>query len=531
MSSHKHIFIRNGVYYFRISIPTKLRYRFKANELCYSLSTKSIHKAKVKCYALTTLAHHIFDMVGEMGELTPQQIKDISRKYFKECLSRFDEYKSSHEANRMALPSSSYEDHPDSINLDQAVAQVVAPYVSDVDKINTGSYLFDMNNHVITQQDITGITDTSYSYKALARGMERIRDEFKNILIQHKNYALDYNINDELFTDLFQPKNRESNKPDVTTTDNLTSSIFDAYINECNNTLEDKTVKMKQSIFSLWVGVNGDLPIQQTSKAHGRAFKDALTRLPSNATTRYKNKSVQELISLNDPKKMSVKTINKHLINMSAFFKWATQQGYTQPASPVEGLAIKERNDARNDRLSFSTDQLSKLFLSPIYKGSASEGRRLVSGDMVVKDSLYWIPLIGLFTGLRLQEICQLHTADIKQVNDIWVFDINADGEFKKLKTSQSKRLIPIHSQIISAGWITYVQTKQSEGSERLFTDILPSSDGSLSGSFSKRFSRALSTLDIKTDKTSFHSFRHSFIDALRNADTQDSLIRQYCHF
>ena len=36
----------------------------------------------------------------------------------------------------------------------------------------------------------------------------------------------------------------------------------------------------------------------------------------------------------------------------------------------------------------------------------------------------YWIPLIALYGGLRLNEICQLHTGDIVELDGVPCFDI-----------------------------------------------------------------------------------------------------------
>ncbi len=46
---------------------------------------------------------------------------------------------------------------------------------------------------------------------------------------------------------------------------------------------------------------------------------------------------------------------------------------------------------------------------------------------------------------MRLQEILQLYVEDVYQVNGVWVLDLNTNHDDKKLKTDQSKRVIPIH--------------------------------------------------------------------------------------
>ena len=55
-------------------------------------------------------------------------------------------------------------------------------------------------------------------------------------------------------------------------------------------------------------------------------------------------------------------------------------------------------------------DELQTLFTCPIYTGCKGQSttHRLKVGDNIYQDYLYWIPLIGLYSGMRLNEICQL---------------------------------------------------------------------------------------------------------------------------
>ena len=53
----------------------------------------------------------------------------------------------------------------------------------------------------------------------------------------------------------------------------------------------------------------------------------------------------------------------------------------------------------------------------------------------------YWIPLIALFTGCRLNEICQLYLNDIRCDNGQYYFDINDDAEDSNLTLSYVKIL------------------------------------------------------------------------------------------
>lgn len=91
------------------------------------------------------------------------------------------------------------------------------------------------------------------------------------------------------------------------------------------------------------------------------------------------------------------------------------------------------------------------------------------------------------------------------------------DG-FKRLKNESSERVIPIHSQLIEMGFINYSNKIKNLKHKRLFPDLTESAQGSYSANFSKWFTRFLNSEGLKEKGICFHSFRHNFRDALREA-------------
>ena len=107
--------------------------------------------------------------------------------------------------------------------------------------------------------------------------------------------------------------------------------------------------------------------------------------------------------------------------------------------------------------------------------------------------------------------------------------DINENHPDKRLKTPQSKRLVPIHRDLITWGLIDLKNKKSlSTETQRLFSDAAESSDGTYSSTFSKWFSRYLENVHVKTEKTSFHSFRHNIKDLFRNAGESDEISESF---
>ena len=60
----------------------------------------------------------------------------------------------------------------------------------------------------------------------------------------------------------------------------------------------------------------------------------------------------------------------------------------------------------------------------------------------------FWMPLIGLYTGMRIEEVCQLYVSDLKLMDGIWCLDVNQDKPDKSVKTSE-RRIVPLHPFLV----------------------------------------------------------------------------------
>jgi integrase len=223
---------------------------------------------------------------------------------------------------------------------------------------------------------------------------------------------------------------------------------------------------------------------------------------------------------------LAPKTSSKYFQNFRAFLNWCVEEEYlvSMPGAKLK-LAGLSKAEAQEARYPFSPEQLQTLFQSPQFTGHKSAARRSEPGDMMLRDGKFWIPLIALFSGLRLGEIVQLLATDIKEYEGITYFAIERnEGEDKQLKTASSRRDVPIHPALIQLGLLRHIQAQRTANPKgRIFSDIEPGSDGYFSHNFSKWFSRYANTVGAKTRKTSFHSFRHNFKDAMVLAGIEES--------
>ena len=113
---------------------------------------------------------------------------------------------------------------------------------------------------------------------------------------------------------------------------------------------------------------------------------------------------------------------------------------------------------------SFLDSNLVSLFASWPYRIYAPN----IPKDRVLQDAhsyCFWLMPLGLFTGARLNEICQLRVHDVlHDAHGVPLISINASGFNKSLKNAQSEREIPICSKLIEMGFLDFVEERRQAG-------------------------------------------------------------------
>lgn len=232
----------------------------------------------------------------------------------------------------------------------------------------------------------------------------------------------------------------------------------------------------------------------------------------------------QDVISFKDTlleRGQSPANINQYLTVLRALLGFAHRNGLID-ANPATGIHISETTRAKEKRLPFSVDALQVIFSGPVH----AEGHRPKGGG---GEASYWLPLLALYSGARIEELAQLHPDDVVEEayrdadgNDgsAWVISITDRGEGQSLKNASSRRRVPVHEDLIRLGFIKHVLAMKTEGRGRIFWRLRPDSHGSESGNFSKWFGRYLRTeLKITDERMVFHSFRHCFKEYAREAE------------
>ena len=290
-----------------------------------------------------------------------------------------------------------------------------------------------------------------------------------------------------------------------------------------------RTYDIPLRILRQFIGENTALEAVTKEKIE-ELFK-LLRRVPANATQRYRGMTLPEAVAAADKRgdahRLAGKTLANYFNNIVAIFNFAVEKRLIEenPAKDKYLRATFDDGEDAKPKALFSTEDLNRLFHAPLYTGCRDdESGYAKPGTNKPRRGRFWLALLSLFHGFRCNEAAQLYTEDVCEADGIPFFEIRekrADGSKcdKRLKTPQSKRRVPIHSEIIRMGFLDYVAERRRDASHpRLFLDLPKGATGYFSNPFSKWFGRFRETTFGKECKATFHSLRHQFRDALAEA-------------
>ncbi len=279
-----------------------------------------------------------------------------------------------------------------------------------------------------------------------------------------------------------------------------------------------KTISEKREALDLLGKITGDKPTAHLTKADARLAKATLSKLPKNRSKnpRTRDLSLADMLTVEGVPKIAARTVNAYVSAFQSFARWAVNNGHAaENVFAHTRVRIKTR-DRSKQRASFDAAQLSTMFT------------HLTSNpdNLVNKDDHKWPTLIAMFTGARLNEVAQLHTNDIRLHEGMWCIDIN-DDDGKMLKTSASRRLVPVHQQLLDAGLLRFVESRCGGSTVRLFPSLSYSAQNGYGRNAGRWFNeKFLPALGLKQDTLVFHSLRHSMVTLLTQADVPDSRVK-----
>lgn len=278
---------------------------------------------------------------------------------------------------------------------------------------------------------------------------------------------------------------------------------------------QDSTDDVERALADLFE-LLGDMPASAFDAQQARLLKERLSRCPQYFGLRpeFKGKTLKQVVESGSTyKTITAVTVNNRLRKLTAFMNWCKANGYIAD-NPLAGLKVMT-GSAKEARLSFERDDLTALL---DHEALRKEARK--------HPWRYWLPLMGRATGARLEELCQLRVDDVIEQQGIPCIRIDDSGKGQNLKNASSRRILPIHPALLELGLLQHVESVKASGADRMFPE-LEAVRGKLGHAPSKWFGRYRTRQGVTDTRKTFHSFRHTLIDDLRDAGVQDSLIKR----
>lgn len=273
---------------------------------------------------------------------------------------------------------------------------------------------------------------------------------------------------------------------------------------ERERTPDAKTVDRMKAVVAWFEDDFGRLPVEDITPENVMAWTDKLLVKTSPANARTK------------------------LANFNTLLRFAVRRARVIKVNPAADITIDVKSDPEEQVQPFDPAALQAIFSSPIY----AEDARPEGG---CGEAAYWLPLLALYTGARLNELGQLRPRDIVELpyvnrdgeeQQAAVIKIVADkAEGLKLKNAWSARRVPIHGELVRLGFLQYVEAARKSGQARLFPELKPDKYGTITANWSKWFGRYLrKTCKVTDERMRFHSFRHAFKDYAREAEIAEDV-------
>lgn len=496
---------RNKIYYFRWVVPVDLRSILKATALVKSLKTPDYWTAQERMvrYGRCVTSIKVLRTNRAMGYITDEDYKDLLREIWSFATQMSEmitpqEFEDEHAHVKYLL---SVQEHYDLYNkLSKGIN-----FKNEEEEGWSDLYSY-MDQYIINQL---------FEDSCILDFDKDDQDKIKRLRFEKiKSHA--YFINKakecvDLSSEIYPPNFQSELIPEISDETHALSIIrfTDLYAKFLDHKVKSglsKTLQAEYKRFlSDWNELVEDKPIDEYKRKDFKNFILSILNLPKRNLREYKGKTVIELLELEIPEahRIASNTAGQYRKWLQGVFAYSVEQELLSQ-SPVKNLKLN-------------------LDISKRYSNYTNiEVRSLIAS--AVKEAIEWhkwLVLIGVYTGMRLGEISGLVKDAIKCDEETGIDYILVTDKFGgSLKTVAAKRLVPIHSKLIEAGFMDWL----SRSSDKLFNVE--------SKTMTQWFSQFRENCNIEKyneydERKVFHSFRHTVITMARSKGISLDKIQQ----
>lgn len=193
-----------------------------------------------------------------------------------------------------------------------------------------------------------------------------------------------------------------------------------------------------------------------------------------------------------------------------------TVQNYISALAQIWDLARNRYHDAPQDNpwrghaLEAKSSKISYEVFAP---GELAKVYALLDDEMKA------VTAIGVYSGMRINEICTLRESSVKTIEGVLCFEIT-EG-----KTKSAARIVPVHSKLIPL--VKSLLKNTHNGFLFYHASITDRADGKRSTWHTQQFTRAKRKAlgETATKRKVFHSLRHAFVQQLDRAQVPEDRI------
>lgn len=466
------------------------------------------------------------------------------------------------EKRRGVIQYSIDDDNPNFVDVMQEASMDVSRAIRDVNEINilrdnralsilsNAGLIKPVPKSFSEKQKCFSLIQSNDQYRFLCKLLDRAELELVNQRMQSLTDTKHKYLEDKFFTNSSRIQTTNFNsviaqanmqvEAHVKTINELVKAFL-AYKKEEVTNSRYNQFKIPSRVVKEFFG--GETPINQINDETVMEMKEFLPEIPAHVTKRFPGKTLKEASELyletNGEKAHRYDEAKKNLSAIGQIFKFSKQRKWAGSCNPIEGLQIdvpkayKKRNFERKQEgyAPYSNKDLATIFSSMVYTAEIGRSyfpngeKKKTKVGQIIRDQMYWAPLLALWTGARMNEILQLERADVLQEDGCFYIHVTDEEELeyrydnfeKRVKNPNAVRDIPLHPFIVELGFIEWAwKTKKG----RIFPDAHRGTAEKPSLTFSKNYRyHCEKNLGVwQKHKKVFHSFRNNFNDELRNS-------------
>jgi integrase len=557
MSNHYRLFRHsNGYYYHRVKVPSDIRHLYGKEIEQRSLQTRDYRDAVRRLPAVVVEVNETFaqfrtdhrDVLVSLALNSSPGARSKPVRYgFKWIV---DDFAAAVEAGEIERRSAAFQAASDDLNSYLQQNQFPIGYLAFIDecrKQNDVASILSLINRLHVTNRIASIKNARaigafYHWDTIAerqlRGLTTVRRSMlvKALMDAELKVLQEWSgeLPGELVSRTAEPFISKPASNDLPLMSIISDECFKSVARE--KKWSAKTDSARRSQIRQFIDICGDRPLNRYVQNDIRHLKTTLFAMPPQSHGRKELKGLSKVQIAEQAKKLGLSGLSSESVRQimtaaNIVFGWSrteydhTLQNIVQPMipPPSSGGSKKDKRDG------FTSEELKKLFESPVFTGVKAEKAWYEHGKIPMQSQgRFWVPLLALFAGARLMEAVQLMREDIGCENDIWFIDINNDQEAetgKRVKNESSLRRIPVHPTLKQLGFIDFART--ISGGNRLFPDIPIGPAAQRHRYASKMFNKLLSKAGIKGPKKVWHSLRHSFEQACRDSGVDSAIMDQ----